>query len=241
MAWVGSPAQSQEPIFRNPFPRKSVGHVSKTNMAETVTRDMASSDQLKLKVLCLFRAQLSKNKSICDYAGARPQSDRSNTLIYFTLVNPQITTLQTLHATPYPTLLWNTIRLRLHLFSHSLYIIHFYIISTFPFPSKQHWTSIRPTHPPPPQFQPNRLQITLNANDRHHNDTVPLPEQLLFFFFYTSKCLNLNLNFVFSKCPLNSCIKFTSWYILALRSIDNLQPLYIHTRKHIIQQILTVR
>ena len=105
MAWVGSPAQSQEPIFRNPFPRKSVGHVPKTNMAETVTRDMASSDQLKLKVLCLFRAQLSKNKSICDYAGARPQSDRSNTLIYFTLVNPQITTLQTLHATPYPTLL----------------------------------------------------------------------------------------------------------------------------------------
>ena len=47
-------------------------------MTEAVTRDMASSDWFKLAALCLFRAQsVSKNKFICDCAGARPQSDRS--------------------------------------------------------------------------------------------------------------------------------------------------------------------
>ena len=51
-------------------------------MAEAVTRNMASSDWLKLAALCLFRAQsVSNNKSICDCAGARPQSDRL-TLFY---------------------------------------------------------------------------------------------------------------------------------------------------------------
>ena len=50
-------------------------------MAEAVTCDMASSDWLKLAALCLFRAQsVSKNKSICDCAEARPQTDRSTLL-----------------------------------------------------------------------------------------------------------------------------------------------------------------
>ena len=50
----------------------------KKNMSEAFTRDMASSDWLKLAARFLFRAQsLSKNKSICDFAGARPQSDSS--------------------------------------------------------------------------------------------------------------------------------------------------------------------
>ena len=48
------------------------------NMAESVTRDMASCDWLKLVALCLFGSQSeSKNKSICDCAGARSQTDRS--------------------------------------------------------------------------------------------------------------------------------------------------------------------
>ena len=47
-------------------------------MVEAVTRDMASSDWLRLAALCLFRSQsVSKNKSICDCPGARLQSDRS--------------------------------------------------------------------------------------------------------------------------------------------------------------------
>ena len=50
-------------------------------MAEAVTRNMASSDWLKLAELCLFRAEcVSKNKTICDCSGARPQSDRSTVL-----------------------------------------------------------------------------------------------------------------------------------------------------------------
>ena len=67
MAWVGSPAQSQMSLFLGyPFPRKPVA-----------TRDMASSDWLKLAALRLFRAQnVSNNKSICDCARARPQSER---------------------------------------------------------------------------------------------------------------------------------------------------------------------
>ena len=57
-------------IFRMPF-------VMSLNMAEAVTRDIASSDWLKLAALCLFRKQsVSKNRSICDFAGARPQSDQ---------------------------------------------------------------------------------------------------------------------------------------------------------------------
>ena len=51
----------------------------RNNMAE-VTRDIASSDWLKLAALCLFRAQSVSNKSICDCAGARPQSNRSRLL-----------------------------------------------------------------------------------------------------------------------------------------------------------------
>ena len=78
MAWVGSPAQSRmRPFLEYPFPRKSVVMCPK-NMAEGVTRDMASSDWLKLAVLCSFRTQsVSKNKSVCDRGGARLQSDRS--------------------------------------------------------------------------------------------------------------------------------------------------------------------
>ena len=39
---------------------------------------MASCDWLKLAALCLFRAQsVSRNKSICQCAEARPQSDGS--------------------------------------------------------------------------------------------------------------------------------------------------------------------
>ena len=50
-------------------------------MAEAVTRNMASSDWLILAAICLFREQtVSKNKSRCDCAGARPQSDRSTIL-----------------------------------------------------------------------------------------------------------------------------------------------------------------
>ena len=81
MAWVGFPAQSQMSLFLEyPIPRKTVV-VSLKNMAEAVTRDIVSSDWLKLAVLCLFRAQsVSKNKSICDCAGARPQSNRSTLL-----------------------------------------------------------------------------------------------------------------------------------------------------------------
>ena len=45
--------------------------LKKKNMAEAVTRDIASSDWLKLTALSLFRAQsVSKNKSICYCAGA---------------------------------------------------------------------------------------------------------------------------------------------------------------------------
>ena len=65
---------TNESILEYPFPRKSVVIAlkkKKKNMAEAVTRDMASSDLLKLAVLGLFRAQsVSKNKSICDCAGA---------------------------------------------------------------------------------------------------------------------------------------------------------------------------
>ena len=56
-AWVGYPAQSQMSLFLEyPFPRKSVVMSLKKNIAEAETRDMASSDWLKLAALCLFRA-----------------------------------------------------------------------------------------------------------------------------------------------------------------------------------------
>ena len=72
MAWV----DFSESIFRIPVPAKGSCHVSEKNMADAVARDMASSDWLKLANVCLFPAQkVSKNKSICDCAGARPQSD----------------------------------------------------------------------------------------------------------------------------------------------------------------------
>ena len=62
---------TNESIFRIRVPAKiSCQYVPEKNMAEAVTRDMASSDWLKLAALCLFRAQsVSKNKSICDCAG----------------------------------------------------------------------------------------------------------------------------------------------------------------------------
>ena len=51
------------PIFRIPVPAKISCHVTEKNKAEAVTRDMASSDWLKLAALCLFRVQsVSKNK-----------------------------------------------------------------------------------------------------------------------------------------------------------------------------------
>ena len=72
---------TNESIFRIPVPAKISCHVPEINMGEAVTRDMASSDWLKLAALCLFRAQsVSKNKSICDCAGARRKSDRSTLL-----------------------------------------------------------------------------------------------------------------------------------------------------------------
>ena len=52
---VGSPAQSQMSLLLEyPLPRKSFLMSLEKNMAETVSRDMASSDSL---ALCLFRAQ----------------------------------------------------------------------------------------------------------------------------------------------------------------------------------------
>ena len=55
MAWVGPPAQSQIGLFLEyPFPRKSAVMSLKENMTEAVTRDMASSDWLKLAALFFF-------------------------------------------------------------------------------------------------------------------------------------------------------------------------------------------
>ena len=55
---MGFPAQSQISLFLEyPFPGKSVVMSLKKKMAESVTRDMTSSDWLKLVALCLFRAQ----------------------------------------------------------------------------------------------------------------------------------------------------------------------------------------
>ena len=70
---------TNESIFRIPVTAKISCHDPEKDMAEAVTHDMASSDWLKFATLCLFRAQsVSKNKSICDCAGApRPQGDRS--------------------------------------------------------------------------------------------------------------------------------------------------------------------
>ena len=59
------------------------------NKSEAVTRDKASSVWLKLAPLCLYRAQsVSKNKSICDCAGARSQGDRSTLLSNLLLCLP---------------------------------------------------------------------------------------------------------------------------------------------------------
>ena len=87
MAWVDSPAQSQMNLFLEyPFPRVSVVMSLKKKKRQTVTRDVASSDWLKLPALCYFRAQsVSKNKSFCDCAGARSQSDRSTLLVSYIL------------------------------------------------------------------------------------------------------------------------------------------------------------
>ena len=70
MSWLLSTI-TNESIFRIPVPAKISCHVSEKKMAEVVTRDVPSSDWLKLVALCLFRAQ----RNNC--AGARPQSDRS--------------------------------------------------------------------------------------------------------------------------------------------------------------------
>ena len=56
MPCVGSPTQSQMSLFLEyPFPRKSVvislNKKNKINMAKAVTRDIASSDWLKLVAL----------------------------------------------------------------------------------------------------------------------------------------------------------------------------------------------
>ena len=69
---------TNESIFRIPVPAKISCHGPEKDMAEAVTRDVASSDWLKLAALCLLRAQsVSKNKSICDCAGARQNLLRS--------------------------------------------------------------------------------------------------------------------------------------------------------------------
>ena len=71
-------------------------------MAEAVTRDMASFDWLKLAALCLFHAQsVSKNKSICDCAGARPQSDRSTPLSNSLLPEPPYVLYPSVNLVPY--------------------------------------------------------------------------------------------------------------------------------------------
>lgn len=77
MACVCFPTQSQMSLFLEyPFSQNQLSCPCK-NMVGEVTRDVASSDLLKLAALCLFRAQsVSKNKSICDRSGARSQSDR---------------------------------------------------------------------------------------------------------------------------------------------------------------------
>ena len=63
---------TNEYIFRTRLPAKISCHVPDKNIAEAVTRDMASSDWLKLAA--------PKNKCICDCAGARLQSDRATFL-----------------------------------------------------------------------------------------------------------------------------------------------------------------
>ena len=63
MAWVGSPAVTNESIFRIRVHGKISSHFPEKNITESVTRDMAYSDWLKLVALCLFRKQsVSKNK-----------------------------------------------------------------------------------------------------------------------------------------------------------------------------------
>ena len=80
---------TNESIFRMPVPAKISCHIAEKDMAEAVMRDMASSDWLKLAALCFFLAQsVSKNKSICDCDGARPQSDRSTFLSHSPLTLP---------------------------------------------------------------------------------------------------------------------------------------------------------
>ena len=60
-------------------------------MEEAVTRDVASLDWLKWVALCLFRAEsVSKSKSICNFAGARPEIDRETLLSNSTLHNHDI-------------------------------------------------------------------------------------------------------------------------------------------------------
>ena len=57
MAMNGLPSTvTNQSIFRIPIPAKIKCHVPEKNMAEAVTRDMASSDWLKLAAFCLFRA-----------------------------------------------------------------------------------------------------------------------------------------------------------------------------------------
>ena len=79
---------TNESILEYPFPRKSVvmslKKKKKKNLQEAVTRDMASSDGLKLAALCLFCAQsVSINKSIFDFAGQdRKVIDRHSYLIH---------------------------------------------------------------------------------------------------------------------------------------------------------------
>ena len=64
---------TNESILRMYVPAKISCHVPEKNMAEAVTRDMASSDWLKLAALCFARKVYRKINPICDCAGARHQ------------------------------------------------------------------------------------------------------------------------------------------------------------------------
>ena len=57
-------------------------------MAEAVTHDMASPDWSRWRLfVCLGAVSLSKNISICDCTGARPQIDRETLLVNSLLVD----------------------------------------------------------------------------------------------------------------------------------------------------------
>ena len=77
---------TNESILECPFPRKSVvmSLKKKKNLQEAVTRDMASSDWLKVGgPMFVLHANLSINKSIFDCAGQdRKVIERHSNLIH---------------------------------------------------------------------------------------------------------------------------------------------------------------